>query len=153
MPIEAETRQGWALELHRLTDTGDDPLGDRLERLGIAATNHDNHEFITTDPGRAVLGPKLFAQDAAHAFQHEIARRVAKRIVHGFEEVEVHVQEAETGPCRAKAAPGSGPTARRLRKPVSGSVIASSSAAIRAPSRRRFRPRSSRVTAALASAR
>ena len=66
---------------------------DRAFHAGQVAA--ENHELVAADPGGQVAGPHHGPQARRHHADHLVTGRVAERVVHLLEAVEVNVDHAD----------------------------------------------------------
>ena len=86
---------GVAFERHRHFEREQDRARD-VTRLARVASRQQHGEFVTAETrDNGVAGSDGAAQARCHFAQQKIADRVAERVVHVFEVVQVHQQDAD----------------------------------------------------------
>ena len=76
----------------------DDPLGHPNERLTICQTIKQDHKLVATNTCNRIVAAGLFHHDTRHVLQDMVARRMAKRVIHRFEEIQINMHQGKFAP-------------------------------------------------------
>jgi hypothetical protein len=92
-----------ALEVDRLVDVARDALGHHVDVFGGAGALQDHDELVAAEPDAQVGGAAGVPHALGGQHQHEVAGRVAERVVDLLEAVEVELQDGQplAAPVRA----------------------------------------------------
>src|SRR5690606_28145955 len=72
---------GKAVEIDRLAQFSDNPLGELADVLGVTIFPHQDDEFIAADARYGVTLPDIAGQDPGRMDEHGVAGRMSERIV------------------------------------------------------------------------
>ncbi len=90
-----------ALHLERRADGGEQLVRHLLHAGGRGVAGEQHHELVAAEARDEVAGAQRAGDAACHRLQQRIAGKVAERVVHALEVVEVDEQQRERGAARA----------------------------------------------------
>ena len=100
------------VDLERLLERGDQPLGDHAAALRAAGAGRQHGELVAAEAGEQVVAPERGAHAVGHVAEEAVAVGMAERVVDGLEVVEVDQQQRQLLVLGARAGPARGRAAR-----------------------------------------